>query len=95
LREASFVLGLASFGIRPEEAILPPIIFGLGVLVAALPGGVIWLANRKRASRDAAAPIGRGEEHAGDIDDNAPDPASGRAEAERASGYGQELARLR
>jgi glycosyltransferase 2 family protein len=94
LREASFVLGLASFGIRPEEAILPPIIFGLGVLVAALPGGVVWLTSRKRASRDASSPIGRGEERAGDIDDNAPDPASGRAEAERASGYGQELARL-
>jgi uncharacterized membrane protein YbhN (UPF0104 family) len=93
LREASFVLGLASFGIRPEEAILPPIIFGLGVLVAALPGGVVWLANRKR-SRDAAAPDMGGEARAGDIDDNAPDPASGRTEAEGASGYGQELARL-
>jgi glycosyltransferase 2 family protein len=55
LREASFVVGLASFGIRPEEAILPPIIFGLGVLAVTLPGGVIWLVNRKRAASEGAA----------------------------------------
>jgi uncharacterized membrane protein YbhN (UPF0104 family) len=76
LREASFVLGLASFGIRPEEAILPPVIFGLGVLAAALPGGVVWLTNRKRASHDAAAPVAREQARASNIDDNASDPAS-------------------
>src|SRR5262249_33655566 len=51
IREASFVFGLASFGIRPEEAVIPPIVFGLGVLVVTLPGGIIWLANRKLAAR--------------------------------------------
>ena len=50
IREGSFVIALAAFGIPLEEAIIPPIIFGLGVLAVTLPGGVIWLANRKRAA---------------------------------------------
>jgi hypothetical protein len=50
LREASFAVALASFGIRPEEAIIPPILFGLGVLVVTLPGGIIWWAKRRRRS---------------------------------------------
>lgn len=48
LREASFVVALASFAIPAEEAIIPPILFGLGVLVVTLPGGVIWLMSRRR-----------------------------------------------
>jgi glycosyltransferase 2 family protein len=54
LREASFVVALAGFAIPPEEAIIPPILFGLGVLVVTLPGGIVWLMNRQRASRKAA-----------------------------------------
>src|SRR5262249_53420260 len=57
IREASFVFGLASFGIRPEESISPPVAFGLGVLVVTWPGGIIWLANRasRRATGGASA----------------------------------------
>jgi uncharacterized membrane protein YbhN (UPF0104 family) len=62
IREGSFVIALASFGIRPEEAIIPPVIFGLGVLVVTLPGGVIWLANRTRvAGTDDRAFISGGQ----------------------------------
>jgi len=50
LREASFVVALAGFGIRPEEAVIPPILFGLGVLIVTLPGGMIWWANRRGGS---------------------------------------------
>jgi uncharacterized membrane protein YbhN (UPF0104 family) len=69
LREASFVVALASFGVRPEEAVLPPIIFGLAVLAVTLPGGVVWLVNRKRrAGRpEPATPAetgGAGDDHA-------------------------------
>ena len=92
LREASFVVGLASFGIRPEDAVLPPIIFGLGVLIVTLPGGVIWLANRKRNSGKDVAPAAQGEACEGQ--DNAAGPASGEAAAGRADGYRQELMRL-
>jgi uncharacterized membrane protein YbhN (UPF0104 family) len=62
LREASFVVALASFGVGPEEAIIPPILFGLGVLVATLPGGVIWLVNRKRKVRVLNAGVVAGEQ---------------------------------
>lgn len=51
LREASFVVALASFGIAPEQAVIAPIAFGLGVLVVTLPGGLVWLVSRKRARR--------------------------------------------
>jgi uncharacterized membrane protein YbhN (UPF0104 family) len=53
IREACFVVALAGFGIRPDEAIIPPVIFGLGILVVTLPGGIIWLANRRGVSREA------------------------------------------
>jgi len=93
IREASFVFGLASFGIPPEEAIIPPIIFGLGVLMVTLPGGIIWLANRKLASSNAdESAIIRGSDSA----DGAP-PAVAAASScagERQSGHRQQLVRL-
>jgi uncharacterized membrane protein YbhN (UPF0104 family) len=92
LREASFVVALATFAIRPEEAILPPVIFGLGVLIVTLPGGVIWLANRKRNSAKAAVPMARRNDE-GESESNTAG-TSGRAAAEPAGGYSQELVRL-
>jgi glycosyltransferase 2 family protein len=50
VREASFVVALAAFSVRPEEAIIPSILFGLGLLIVTLPGGIVWLANRKPRS---------------------------------------------
>ncbi len=92
IREASFVIGLASFGIRPEEAIIPPIIFGLGVLAVTLPGGVIWLANRKLAARkDDGAAVSGGQAL---TNDGAPVSAPSSAEGEHQSGYRRELMRL-
>jgi hypothetical protein len=81
IREGSFVLALASFGIRPEEAIVPPIIFGLGVLVVTLPGGIIWLANRKRsAGTDDGAFISGGQAFTSVGANKAPAPAPGSTE---------------
>src|SRR5215510_10145099 len=94
LREAGFVVALATFGIRPEEAILPPVIFGLGVLIVTLPGGVIWLANRKRKAATGATPTAHHEIRGGEGRDHAAGPACGRAAADRTDGYSHELVRL-
>jgi glycosyltransferase 2 family protein len=90
LREASFVVALAGFAIRPEEAIIPPILFGLGVLVVTLPGGIVWLMNRKRASRKAAASAPSiGDASTSDVgaDTSAAVPAPLTAEGERTKRY--------
>ena len=47
LREASFVIALASFGVSPEKAIIPSVIFGLGVLLVTLPGGIVLLLSKR------------------------------------------------
>jgi glycosyltransferase 2 family protein len=89
IREASFVVALASFGIRPEEAIIPPIIFGLGVLAVTLPGGIIWLANRRLAA-DTADTAAAGQVPTGARADG---EGVGSA-AEQEAGYRRELMRL-
>ncbi len=86
IREGSFVIALASFGIRPEEAIVPPVIFGLGVLAVTLPGGVIWLANRKRAADDGAFISGR-QAFTSVGANEAAAPAPGSAEGEHQDGW--------
>jgi glycosyltransferase 2 family protein len=47
LREGVLILALARLGVPPEEAIVPSLIFGLGILVVTLPGAWVWLTNRK------------------------------------------------
>jgi len=47
LREGVLIFALANLGVPPEEAIVPSLIFGLGILVVTLPGVWVWLANRK------------------------------------------------
>ena len=52
LREGVLIFALASLGVSPEEAIVPSLIFGLGLLVVTLPGAWVWLANRKSNSAE-------------------------------------------
>src|SRR5262245_57870328 len=52
MREACFIVALKGLGIPAEQAILPSIVFGLSVLIAALPGGVVWLTHGRRPARD-------------------------------------------
>jgi glycosyltransferase 2 family protein len=52
LREGVLILALASLGISAEEAIVPSLIFGLGILLVTLPGALVWLANRKPGAAD-------------------------------------------
>ncbi len=53
LREASFVIALGSFGVPLESAVVPSIVFGFGVLLVTLPGGIVLLLS-KQASKPAA-----------------------------------------
>jgi glycosyltransferase 2 family protein len=43
VREAGMVMALHGFGISAEDALLPSILFGLCTVVAALPGGILWV----------------------------------------------------
>jgi hypothetical protein len=52
LRESVLVFALGRLGISAEEAIVPSLIFGLGVLLVTLPGLIVWLAYRKPAAGD-------------------------------------------
>jgi uncharacterized membrane protein YbhN (UPF0104 family) len=52
LREGVLIFALANLGVPPEEAIVPSLIFGLGILVVTLPGAWVWLANRKVESTE-------------------------------------------
>jgi uncharacterized protein (TIRG00374 family) len=52
LREGVLIFALASLGIPAEEAIVPSLIFGLGILLVTLPGALVWLANRKPDAAD-------------------------------------------
>jgi hypothetical protein len=47
LREGVLILALASLGVPAEQAIVPSLIFGLGILVVTLPGAWVWLTSRK------------------------------------------------
>ena len=59
LREGALIFALASLGVPAEEAIVPSLIFGLGILVVTLPGALVWLANRKTesAENDLRTPV--------------------------------------
>jgi uncharacterized membrane protein YbhN (UPF0104 family) len=59
LREGGVVFALQALGVRPAEAVVPPLLFGLGLLIVTLPGGLIWLSTRRRpASTGEIAPSG-------------------------------------
>lgn len=45
VREAVLVIALASFGVPAETALAVSLLLGLCLIVAGLPGGLIWLAN--------------------------------------------------
>jgi glycosyltransferase 2 family protein len=54
LREGILILALQNLGIPPHQGIVPSLVFGFGVMLAALPGGFIWFANRRRMPATAA-----------------------------------------
>lgn len=56
VREGSFVAGFGLFGIPSKDALLLSILFGLVVLVASMPGSVLWL-TQKRQAHESAFPL--------------------------------------
>ncbi len=45
VREAAMVVALQRLGVAPDAAVVPSIVFGLGILIITLPGGVVWMMN--------------------------------------------------
>jgi hypothetical protein len=48
VREGAMIVALGLIGVSQESALVLSILFGLGITLAALPGGVIWLFSRNR-----------------------------------------------
>lgn len=48
VREGAMVVAFGFIGIAPSDAFLLSLLFGLTLLVASLPGGVLWLVDRKQ-----------------------------------------------
>lgn len=48
VREGAMIVTLGLVGVPQESALVLSILFGLGITLAALPGGVIWLFTRDR-----------------------------------------------
>ena len=55
VREGAMVVLLGAAGVEAEAAFLLSLLFGACLLVAALPGGGVWLFTRAIRGRDAAA----------------------------------------
>jgi uncharacterized membrane protein YbhN (UPF0104 family) len=55
IREGAFIFALGSHGIPPSTAIVPSVLYGLSVLAASLPGGVVWILMRSSPSFAATA----------------------------------------
>lgn len=48
VREGAMIVTLGLVGVPQESALVLSILFGLGTMIAALPGGIIWLFTRNR-----------------------------------------------
>jgi uncharacterized membrane protein YbhN (UPF0104 family) len=53
VREGAMVVALHGFGISAEDALLPSVLFGLCAVVAALPGGILWVINKDALPQSA------------------------------------------
>jgi uncharacterized membrane protein YbhN (UPF0104 family) len=51
VREGVMVVGFGYLGVAPEAALALSILYGLSVLVVALPGGIIWMFKRNHTSK--------------------------------------------
>ena len=48
VREGAMIVTMGLIGVSQESALVLSVLFGLGITLAALPGGVIWLFSRDR-----------------------------------------------
>ena len=56
MREAAMILALHGFGVAAAQAVVPSLLFGFGVIIVTLPGGLIWLIGSGRPEADAHQP---------------------------------------
>ena len=49
VREGVMIVGFGYLGVAPEAALALSILYGLSILVVALPGGVVWMFKRDHA----------------------------------------------
>jgi uncharacterized membrane protein YbhN (UPF0104 family) len=47
VREAAIIFALGTYGIDAAHAVVPSVVYGLCVLAASLPGGLIWMSIRR------------------------------------------------
>lgn len=57
VREGAFVLALKSFGVPSAHVLLASVLFGTCVLIASLPGAVIWLCVSRRSNSSSRNPF--------------------------------------
>jgi hypothetical protein len=57
LREGIIVSAFAFVGVPGEEAVAVSVLFGLGVLLWGLPGGVLWLTQRSQVKPASTATV--------------------------------------
>jgi uncharacterized membrane protein YbhN (UPF0104 family) len=55
MREGAFVVLLDFYGVQPEQSLIVSILFGLALLVASLPGLMLWLGQPARGPKGAGA----------------------------------------
>ena len=51
VREGVMVVGFGYLGVAPEAALALSILYGLSVLVVALPGGIIWMFKKSHSKK--------------------------------------------
>ena len=56
VREGAMVTALGFVGVVPADAFAVSVIFGLALIVVALPGGALWLIGLRRRTRPAPPP---------------------------------------
>ncbi len=51
VRESAMVAGLGLIGVASSDALAVSVLFGLVQIIVALPGGLVWLADRPRSAK--------------------------------------------
>lgn len=54
VREGAMVVALGTVGVGREEALAVSVLFGIASAVAAMPGGLVWLATGRASARQGA-----------------------------------------
>jgi uncharacterized membrane protein YbhN (UPF0104 family) len=56
VREGAMVTGFGFVGVGADDALALSVLYGLSLVITALPGGLVWLVGRRRNERPADVP---------------------------------------